>query len=109
MNTQTAADPGDPTGDAPRTHEPALESAAPVMPGSGDCVVPPDCYRCGEERDDAYAGLLGWATIHMFVCPDCGNKRCPRATDHRHDCTASNEPGQPGSRFPAIGLGTVSG
>ena len=35
----------------------------------------------------------------MIVCPTCGNKRCPRATDHRFTCTNSNEPGQPGSRY----------
>lgn len=35
----------------------------------------------------------------MVVCETCGNKRCPHATDHRHACTNSNEPGQPGSIF----------
>ena len=30
----------------------------------------------------------------MIVCPDCGNKRCPRATDSARDCTGSNELGQ---------------
>lgn len=37
----------------------------------------------------------------MVLCPTCGNKRCPRANDHRHDCTGSNLPGQPGSAYPA--------
>lgn len=37
--------------------------------------------------------------MRMVVCPDCGNKRCPHATDHRNACTNSNEPGQPGSSF----------
>lgn len=37
----------------------------------------------------------------MVLCPTCGNKRCPRANDHRHACTGSNEPGQPGSAYPA--------
>lgn len=36
----------------------------------------------------------------MVLCPTCGNKRCPRANDHRHDCTGSNEPGQPASSYP---------
>ncbi|MCY0256215.1 DUF551 domain-containing protein [Klebsiella pneumoniae] len=36
-----------------------------------------------------------------MVCPDCGNKRCPRANDHRNACTGSNEPGQEGSAYPA--------
>ncbi len=32
--------------------------------------------------------------IRMIVCPNCGNKRCPKATDHRHKCTRSNAVGQ---------------
>lgn len=35
----------------------------------------------------------------MIVCPNCRNKRCPRATFHLNSCTGSNEPGQPGSRY----------
>ncbi len=35
----------------------------------------------------------------MVLCPTCGNKRCPHATDHRHACTGSNEPGQVGSIY----------
>lgn len=35
----------------------------------------------------------------MVVCPDCGNKRCPKATDLALGCTNSNEPGQAGSRY----------
>ncbi len=41
------------------------------------------------------------ADQRMALCPTCGNKRCPRANDHRHACTGSNEPGQPGSAYPA--------
>jgi len=33
------------------------------------------------------------------VCPDCGNKRCPRATNHELECSGSNEPGQKGSIY----------
>ncbi|WP_258315843.1 hypothetical protein [Klebsiella variicola] len=39
--------------------------------------------------------------MRFVVCPDCGNKRCPRANDHRNACTVSNEPGQEGSAYPA--------
>lgn len=35
----------------------------------------------------------------MAVCPTCGNKRCPKASDHMLECTGSNEPGQPGSLY----------
>lgn len=38
--------------------------------------------------------------MRFVVCPDCGNKRCPRANDHRNACTGSNEPGQEGSARP---------
>lgn len=34
-----------------------------------------------------------------FVCPTCGNKRCPAATHHIFACTGSNEPGQHGSVY----------
>ena len=37
--------------------------------------------------------------MRMVVCPDCGNKRCPKATDHRFLCTNSNESGQTGSSY----------
>ena len=47
-------------------------------------------------------GLMG---DRMILCPTCGNKRCPHATDHRLDCTGSNDPGQAGSATEA----TVSG
>ncbi|EON5964071.1 hypothetical protein ACNDRY_000714 [Escherichia coli] len=39
--------------------------------------------------------------MRFVVCPDCGNKRCPHANDHRNACTGSNEPGQEGSAYPA--------
>jgi len=48
------------------------------------------CYNC---KDEAYRMST------MIVCPTCGNKRCPHATDHNLACTNSNEPGQPGSRY----------
>ncbi|WP_281161853.1 hypothetical protein [Klebsiella quasipneumoniae] len=37
--------------------------------------------------------------MRFVVCPDCGNKRCPRANDHRNACTGSNEPGQEGGAY----------
>ncbi|EPG2851658.1 hypothetical protein OEE91_003010 [Citrobacter freundii] len=39
--------------------------------------------------------------MRFVVCPDCGNKRCPHANDHRNACSGSNEPGQAGSAYPA--------
>jgi hypothetical protein len=94
-----------PTNSAVREMQEA-QSHAPAAPLSA-C----QCARCGDER---------WAAAHpgkqhtpfngppsmtmMVLCAICGNKRCPHATDHRHACTGSNEPGQPGSSYgpPAV-------
>lgn len=40
--------------------------------------------------------------MRFVVCPECGNKRCPKANDHRNACTNSNEPGQPGSSWEHV-------
>ena len=49
------------------------------------------CWRCIGERDEM--------RVCMIVCPTCGNKRCPKASDHSLACTNSNEPGQDGSVY----------
>lgn len=38
----------------------------------------------------------------FVVCPDCGNKRCPRANNHELACTNSNAPGQAGSSWEHV-------
>jgi hypothetical protein len=51
------------------------------------------CHRCCVEQTGHQ---------HMFrmvLCPTCGNKRCPKATDHRLECSGSNEPGQKESLY----------
>lgn len=48
-----------------------------------------DCYKCAN----------GQTTVYMILCPLCGNKRCPKASDHSLACTNSNAPGQPGSVY----------
>lgn len=66
-----------------------------------------DCY-CWECRKDNIVFKLDHGKNKMtitegmnriFLCPECGNKRCPRATSHREHCSGSNEPGQLGSRY----------
>jgi hypothetical protein len=63
------------------------------------------CVTCDETIAEAQVMngdvLAGWQRI-FIVCPDCGNKRCPRATHHDRACSGSNEPGQPGSIYGAI-------
>lgn len=56
-----------------------------------------NCERCLDGKLDANGWLL--AMQRMIVCSDCGNKRCPKATDHHLECTGSNEPGQKGSSW----------
>ena len=58
-----------------------------------DALNAPDCW-CRTCRPITLRGM------RFVVCPDCGNKRCPRANDHRNACTGSNEPGQEGSAYP---------
>lgn len=56
------------------------------------------CYDCLDNLLDPITMLP--VTTHTFiVCPNCGNKRCPKATNHNLECTGSNDPGQPGSRY----------
>jgi len=43
----------------------------------------------------------------MILCPECGNKRCPKATDHEFKCTGSNEPMQPGSMYSNFNFKTA--
>lgn len=59
-----------------------------------DALNAPDCW-CHTCRP------VTFADSRFVVCPDCGNKRCPHANDHRNACTGSNEPGQEGSAYPA--------
>ena len=71
--------------------------ALPVPTPSSGC----GCSRClaeaAEKIEDPLAAMMH--TQVFVVCSSCGNKRCPKATDHRLECTGSNDPGQPGSRF----------
>jgi Zn finger protein HypA/HybF involved in hydrogenase expression len=39
------------------------------------------------------------SSVYMRLCPDCGNKRCPKATNHTLECTGSNDSGQTGSIY----------
>jgi len=67
--------------------------------GSARC----ECHRCIAEKGLTGVELFGIAlplnACKMIVCGDCGNKRCPKASDHGNACTGSNDPGQPGSIY----------
>ena len=65
-------------------------------------VVPGKWIPVSEQKPDCWCLTCRPVTLNdmrFVVCPDCGNKRCPRANDHRNACTGSNEPGQEGSAY----------
>ncbi|MCP6771215.1 DUF551 domain-containing protein [Klebsiella pneumoniae] len=79
-------------------------AAAPQSPGSEPATVPGKWIPVSEQKPDCWCLTCRPVTLNdmrFVVCPDCGNKRCPRANDHRNACTGSNEPGQEGSAYPA--------
>lgn len=79
-------------------------AAAPQLPGSEPATVPGKWIPVSEQKPDCWCLTCRPVTLNdmrFVVCPDCGNKRCPRANDHRDACTGSNEPGQEGSVYPA--------
>lgn len=56
------------------------------------------CIRCDEAKRSKLTGAA--RIMRRFpMCPDCGNKRCPKSTWHGNACSGSNEPGQPGSDY----------
>lgn len=65
----------------------AVEADGPRLSGKPD-----GCGHCIVCLDDC-------ARWQMVTCVTCGNKRCPKATDHALACSGSNEPGQAGSVY----------
>jgi hypothetical protein len=61
-----------------------------VMCRKGEC----NCYDCIGDRE-----AEGVVFRTMCTCTTCGNKRCPKATDHNLECSGSNEPNQEGSIY----------
>lgn len=60
------------------------------------------CYECDSRATSMLPmGDIRRISRRMNLCPDCGNKRCPRSTWHESACTGSNDPGQAGSIYQA--------
>lgn len=58
------------------------------------------CHRCIREFDiRGPSGHFPLSAERMILCQFCGNKRCPQASDHRLQCTGSNDRGQTGSVY----------
>lgn len=73
-----------------------------ITDGSHKC----ECHACIKEFDLGADFLPGiWVSLSstkMIICGTCGNKRCPKASNHRNECTASNNTGQVGSVYKQI-------
>lgn len=63
--------------------------------------IPGNCGRCHDCLDITQSSLEKMMRT-MILCVDCGNKRCPRATNHENACTNSNEVGQEGSIYGVL-------
>lgn len=57
-----------------------------------------NCHKCYQGRPLPELGGM-MVMDRMLLCPDCGSKRCPKASDHDLPCYGSNEPGQAGSVY----------
>lgn len=68
-------------------------------------MIREDCKSCHKCLEGKAVKILGGrveipaSSTRMIVCPVCGCKRCPKASDHELACTDSNDPGQPGSVY----------
>ncbi|EOV3098336.1 hypothetical protein ACUA1R_000134 [Enterobacter hormaechei] len=69
-----------------------LERFQEAVSGNSPVIQGCSCLTCRP---------VTFSDSRFVVCPECGNKRCPHANDHRNACTGSNEPGQQGSAYPA--------
>ena len=70
-----------------------------ITDGSREC----ECHRCIQEKNLTVLLFnnipMDLSAAKMILCGECGNKRCPKASDHRLECTSSNAPGQAGSVY----------
>lgn len=73
-----------------------------VADGYGMALQLVEEYEKRQECSCATCKPNVWGNMRMILCKKCGNKRCPHATDHRNECTNSNEVGQIGSRYQGI-------
>lgn len=63
------------------------------------------CHKCASKMTEQLRRMhlnkdpFPLNATRMILCSECGNKRCPKASDHTLTCTHSNESGQPGSIY----------
>lgn len=74
---------------------PGIEGDRSPWGRESDC----GCWTCVSERMAARGTPLD---MPFIVCPNCGNKRCPKGTHHDRACTNSNFAQQAGSRYGGL-------
>jgi len=53
-----------------------------------------DCWSCANEISDELkiqGDLVAAISYVMYLCPDCGSKRCPKASDCGRRCIVETE------------------
>jgi hypothetical protein len=60
------------------------------------------CHKCWTKEAFPESDEIEKCITFMIVCADCGNKRCPKATNHDNECTKSNDVMQPGSVYGGL-------
>jgi len=70
----------------------ALREALAEQPAQQESVNKYCCHLCFNKSGQVFLD-------RMILCPECGNKRCPKATHHSLACTKSNDLGQKGSIY----------
>ena len=63
------------------TTDPQLMRELTELAGVVECW----CERCDKEKAGT-SGVGLFLRFRMNLCPICGDKRCPRAADHRNEC-----------------------
>ncbi len=63
------------------TTDPQLMRELMELAGVVECW----CERCDKEKAGT-SGVGLFLRFRMNLCPICGDKRCPRAADHRNEC-----------------------
>jgi len=69
-----------------------------ITDGGEEC----ECHKCSDTKvmnKLSVHSLFNLVATMMVLCGECGNKRCPKASDHSLACTHSNAPGQSGSVY----------
>jgi hypothetical protein len=67
-----------------------------------------NCHKCLEGLTiEVGIGKIPVTSTRMILCSICGNKRCPKASDHELACTGSNDTQQIGSVYSEINFKTL--